>query len=327
MTAFVLFGALLLQGSGTDFPGLDRRPADRWQVRFSGTVPSFSGSIIFPLPPDDPGQTIPSCNLTVRVSGRLVETRRIEEASPLAQKVLIVDVPDPSSVSVQVDVVAQLYETALGKPAVPPPMPATHRRAYLDCRWEKPEHREWFGRFLDSAGLRRAADEADIAFARRTLDYLARHFTYRIPDDEPAYRAAIRKHGEFSRWQYMIDTRSGECWRLSDLYANILRTADIPVRVVSGNLVARRGHHLRTLVWLKDHGWLPVEPTAAVSARQADPYFGAWAEPMLNGNAQIWLSIPTSHGRFNIGTIDWPWFYWRDGRFTHLGDSMTARRL
>lgn len=328
MVTYALLCGLLLQNSGHDnYPGLNRRPAERWQVRFSETVQGFSGAVMFPVPPDDPGQAILQCRMSVRISGRLAETRRIEDASPLAQPVLIVEVPNPATVTIDVEVVAQLYETSLGRSSVPAPMKASHRKAHLDCRWEKPEHREFFGRFLDSAGLRRGDAEADSAFARRALEYLSRNFSYRIPDDDPTYRNAIAKLGEFGRWAYMIETKSGECWRLSDLYANILRESEIPVRVTSGNLLSRRGHHVRTLVWLKDHGWVPVEPAAAVTTKQTSPYFGSWSEPMLNGNAQVWLSIPTSRGRFNIGTIDWPWLYWSDGRFTHIGDSMTSRRL
>jgi len=312
---------------GSDDPGLIRRPADRWQVRFTGSMTAFTGAILYPIPPDDPGQTVTSCRMIARVSGRTVEARQIRDTSHLAQPVLLIEVPQPSRVEVEVEVVVQAYTTRLGDPGKAQGLNPEHRRVFLDCRWAKREDREWFANYLDTAGLRRRTDETDIAFARRVLEAIARDYTYRIPNEEPAYGAAIRKHGEFGQWVYSIQTKSGECWRLSELYANILRTAEIPVRVVSGNLLGQPGHHLRTLVWLEEYGWVPVEPTAAVVSKQADRFFGTWGDPMLNGNANIWLSVPTASGTFNAGTLDVPWIFSGPTQFSNMGASMTSRRL
>lgn len=307
--------------------GVVREPLDRWQVRFSGSMSAFSGSIVYPIPPDDPGQSVLSYRMTARASGRTVEARRITDSSRLAQPVLIIDVPNPSRVEVEVEVVAQLFGTRLGDPGKAPALAPEHRQVYLDCRWDKREDREWFASYLDGSGLRRRPVESDIAFARRVLEAVAHDYTYRIPDGTPALQAAIRKDGEFGRWVYTIQTKSGECWRLSELYANILRTADIPVRVVSGNLLGQPGHHLRTLVWLEEYGWVPVEPTAAVVSKQPARFFGTCGDPMLNGNANIWLSVPTPNGTFNVGTMDVPWFFTSQTQFSNMGSSITSRRL
>ena len=117
-------------------------------------------------------------------------------------------------------------------------------------------------------------------------------------------------------WHYTMETCTGECWRLSDTYCRIMRMNGIPARLVSGNYFGNdSGHHLRSLVFLPEVGWVPVEATAAVSARNRPPleFFGTWVGTMLIGNRNIDFELQGPKGKWNIGTLDSLGFGGADG--------------
>jgi transglutaminase-like putative cysteine protease len=77
--------------------------------------------------------------------------------------------------------------------------------------------------------------------------------------------------------EFLFATRSGFCEHYSSAFAVLMRAAGIPARVVTGYqggevnvlgnyLIVRQAEaHAWTEVWLKNEGWLRVDPTAAVS--------------------------------------------------------------
>jgi protein-glutamine gamma-glutamyltransferase len=77
--------------------------------------------------------------------------------------------------------------------------------------------------------------------------------------------------------EFLFETRSGFCEHYSSAFAVLMRAAGIPARVVTGYqggeinvlgnyLIVRQAEaHAWTEVWLKNEGWLRVDPTAAVS--------------------------------------------------------------
>jgi hypothetical protein len=132
------------------------------------------------------------------------------------------------------------------------------------------------------------------------------HFRYVIPDDLPEHKAMVARDPELGEWRYTLSTLTGECWRLSDTYCRVMRMNGIPARLVSGNYVDGVGHHLRSLVFLPDVGWIPVEATAAVTSRKKPPleFFGTWGGAMLVGNRNIDFELEGPKGKQGIGTLD-----------------------
>jgi transglutaminase-like putative cysteine protease len=77
--------------------------------------------------------------------------------------------------------------------------------------------------------------------------------------------------------EFLFETRSGFCEHYSSAFAVVMRAAGIPARVVTGYqggevnvlgnyLIVRQAEaHAWTEIWLKNEGWIRVDPTAAVS--------------------------------------------------------------
>ena len=83
--------------------------------------------------------------------------------------------------------------------------------------------------------------------------------------------------GEHSVDEFLFDKKSGFCEAYASSFAVLMRAAGIPARIVTGYqggevnqlgdyLIVRQAYaHAWTEVWLKDRGWMRVDPTAAVS--------------------------------------------------------------
>jgi len=83
--------------------------------------------------------------------------------------------------------------------------------------------------------------------------------------------------GEHAVDEFMFSTRSGFCEHYTSAFTVLMRAAGIPARVVTGYqggeinnfgnylIVRQSDAHAWTEVWLKDRGWVRVDPTAAVS--------------------------------------------------------------
>ena len=77
--------------------------------------------------------------------------------------------------------------------------------------------------------------------------------------------------------EFLFETRSGFCEHYSSAFAVLMRAAGIPARIVTGYqggevnllgnyLIVRQAEaHAWTEVWLRNEGWVRVDPTAAVS--------------------------------------------------------------
>jgi transglutaminase-like putative cysteine protease len=77
--------------------------------------------------------------------------------------------------------------------------------------------------------------------------------------------------------QFLFETREGFCEHFAGSFVTLLRAAGIPARVVTGYqggeynpigdylIVRQRDAHAWAEVWLGDHGWVRIDPTAAVA--------------------------------------------------------------
>lgn len=82
--------------------------------------------------------------------------------------------------------------------------------------------------------------------------------------------------------EFLFDTRQGFCEHYSSAFAVLMRAAGIPARIVTGYLggepnpvggyliVRQSDAHAWTEVWLRDAGWIRIDPTAAVAPARVE---------------------------------------------------------
>ena len=81
---------------------------------------------------------------------------------------------------------------------------------------------------------------------------------------------------------FLFDTRQGFCEHYASSFTVLMRAAGIPARVVTGYqggdvnplgdyvIVRQRDAHAWSEIWLDEHGWVRVDPTAAVSPQRIE---------------------------------------------------------
>jgi transglutaminase-like putative cysteine protease len=114
---------------------------------------------------------------------------------------------------------------------------------------------------------RQEAGGDDAAVVRRALAWIDQDFSYSL-DAPPSGRNAVD--------DFLFDTQVGFCQHFSSAFANLMRAAGIPSRVVLGYaggyrnrfgeywVVRKMDAHAWAEVWLPGEGWVRVDPTAAV---------------------------------------------------------------
>jgi transglutaminase-like putative cysteine protease len=115
-----------------------------------------------------------------------------------------------------------------------------------------------------------SSDEGIIA---EMLGMFRRNFVYTL---EPPLL------GEHPVDEFLFSTRSGFCEHYASAFAVVMRAAGIPTRIVTGYqggeinalgkylIVRQADAHAWTEVWLKDRGWVRVDPTFAVAPMRVD---------------------------------------------------------
>ena len=88
--------------------------------------------------------------------------------------------------------------------------------------------------------------------------------------------------GEHSVDEFLFSTRAGFCEHYASAFAVVMRAAQVPTRVVTGYqggdysalgsylIVRQADAHAWTEIWLKERGWVRVDPTSAVSPLRVD---------------------------------------------------------
>jgi protein-glutamine gamma-glutamyltransferase len=109
---------------------------------------------------------------------------------------------------------------------------------------------------------------SDGAFVDAVLEYLRTHgFVYSLTPPLLNYDSVD---------DFMFNTRSGFCGHYASAFVTLMRSAGVPARVVTGYLggewnpiggyfiIRQSDAHSWAEVWLGDHGWVRVDPTAVV---------------------------------------------------------------
>jgi hypothetical protein len=317
-------GMTAAEEAGTELPArpfhLEGKNGKRWDVTFTVSHGPFHGVVYYAVPPDDPCQTIESVELHADTKKGRVDAARVADAGPYKKPLLKLEVQAAAPFTAVAHVVVQFHHTKLelGAPAgkVKTPGPLV-KKEYMNDGWPNDQARTWFTQWMKSHKLiRHDEDEADFAF--RVLKFLQQNFRYVIPDDIAEHKAMVAKNPEMGDWHYTIKTSTGECWRISDTYCRIMRMNGIPARLVSGNyIIGDKGHHVRSLIYLTDVGWVPIEATSAVSSPKEPTlnFFGTWGGGMLIGNRNIDFELPGPKGNGSIGTLDQLAFGGADGKW------------
>lgn len=132
--------------------------------------------------------------------------------------------------------------------------------------------------------------------------------------------------GEHSVDEFLFAVQSGFCEHYASAFAVIMRAAGIPARIVTGYLggevnpigayliVRQADAHAWTEVWLKDEGWVRVDPTAAVSPARIErginaavstggalPLFMGADLPLFRELRLTWDSLANSWNQWVLG--------------------------
>lgn len=117
--------------------------------------------------------------------------------------------------------------------------------------------------------------------------------------------------GEHAIDEFLFDTRRGFCEHFAGSFAFLMRAAGIPARIVvgyqggeyhpsAGYLILRQyDAHAWAEVWLRDRGWVRVDPTAAVAPERIETS----VSELLGTEQSVLADSPLATGA--LGGADW----------------------
>ncbi len=129
--------------------------------------------------------------------------------------------------------------------------------------------------------------------------------------------------------QFYFDTKAGFCVHYASSFTFLMRAAGIPARLVTGYMggeynangayysIYQYDAHAWSEVWLKDQGWVRIDPTAAVSPDRVEKGFSQVLfkeQSALTGNIFswqnyrhiVWLNVI----RQQLNALDYQWTRW-----------------
>lgn len=161
----------------------------------------------------------------------------------------------------------------------------------------------------------RARSDSDLSLIRTALAYFNQNgFSYTL---EPPLL------GSNSVDEFLFSTKKGFCEHYAGSFVFLMRAAGIPARVVTGYqggeyndlggyyVVRQYDAHAWAEVWLKDRGWVRIDPTAAISPARIESGLNA----ALPGNAALPFLARTQSAfllrlRFNLDALTNQWNQW-----------------
>jgi transglutaminase-like putative cysteine protease len=122
--------------------------------------------------------------------------------------------------------------------------------------------------------------------------------------------------------RFLFESKRGFCENFAGSFALLMRTAGIPARVVTGYqggeynrvgdylIVRQSDAHAWTEVWMKDRGWVRVDPTAAVSPGRIEQGLdealsGANSGFRINNRSPIFGNLLYNWDNLQHGWNDW----------------------
>jgi transglutaminase-like putative cysteine protease len=123
-------------------------------------------------------------------------------------------------------------------------------------------------RSIELARTLRARADSDLSYIGSVLDYFRRGFKYTL-DPELSNVNSVD--------DLLFNTHEGFCGHYASAFAQLMRAAGIPARVVTGYqggiwnrygnylLIRQSDAHAWTEVWLEGEGWVRIDPTAVVA--------------------------------------------------------------
>jgi len=210
------------------------------------------------------------------------------------------------------------YAVALSSRATAPPV----SRAELDYFLQPNRYVPTDGIVKQTALKATAGATTDMEKARAIYEWVVEH-TFRDPKVRGCGRGDIR---------FMLESgdMGGKCADLNALYVGLARSVGLPARHVYGLRIARselgykslglatdiatKGQHCRVEVYLREHGWVPVDPadvrTVALEeppgnrplndqivSRARDYLFGSWEMNWMAYNYAHDVELPGSAGK------------------------------
>jgi len=235
---------------------------------------------------------------------------------------------DPASYTLTLEPHNKRWLLALDLPAKLPP--ASHLGARYELLADQPVRQRLRYRAVSypnyRAGLNPGAIEINRSlrlpsFGNRKAREMAGTWRLTAKDDEEIVRRALdlfRSEAFFysltppllganSVDEFLFDTRRGFCEHYAGSFVFLMRAAGVPARVVTGYqggesnpfgnylIVRQSDAHAWAEVWLKDRGWVRVDPTAAVAPRRIESGLAAAlpageALPLLARVNNAWLT-------------------------------------
>ncbi len=137
--------------------------------------------------------------------------------------------------------------------------------------------------------------------------------------------------------QFFFDTKSGFCAHYASVFTFLMRASGIPARVVTGYLGGeyngsndkqgniKKGHlsiyqydaHAWAEIWVKDQGWVRIDPTAAVDPQRVNK---GWSDQLLREQAELDNNFISLYQMKNIAwlrtlrlqfdLLDYQWTRW-----------------
>jgi protein-glutamine gamma-glutamyltransferase len=169
----------------------------------------------------------------------------------------------------------------------------------------------------------RAQVAADPAAAGRRQALMVQAAMERLRTGNYHYTLEPGVYGEHTADEFWFDRKEGFCEHIASAFAVLMRSMDIPARVVTGYQGGERNNvdgywvvrqsdaHAWTEVWLQGQGWVRVDPTSAVAPGRTGafqrllPPRGALATAFGNVNPKLALNLRAAWEALNNSWNQW----------------------